>query len=146
MSMFNTTTPFWANVHRQRKAITDAVATQEKQPKNGGCWIVSINNPDRGITAGNVCETSIDIAGQRFAENTHALATDEQIEKELARREQMGKLLYSLEYAKAKPMQIIDPRLIDPGERARMGRDIEQNSPINAINNPKLKFELSDKQ
>lgn len=96
--MSQSVSEFWAGVRDERDQIFASLQESEQQPKDaildkaecrakacvsgfylGWCYIISIKNRDRGTLAGDMCEATINLAGQRIAEGTHRLATDEEI-------------------------------------------------------------------
>ena len=46
---------------------------------DGWCYITSVKNRQAQTIEGSICEATINLAGQRIAEGTHRLATDEEI-------------------------------------------------------------------
>lgn len=76
---------FWAEVRQRRDEIKTTIAKQKNQPDDGTVYITSLRNRDRGTQAGDITLASIKLAGQRIAEGTHVISTDEEIEKHLER-------------------------------------------------------------
>jgi hypothetical protein len=81
---------FWDDVRTARKEIAASVSKQKEQPHDvtynragevsgGTAWIISKKDRGTGMLAGTVSLANIMLAGQRLAENTHDLASDEQI-------------------------------------------------------------------
>ena len=56
----------------------------------GSCYIISVKNRAAQIVEGNVCEATINLAGQRIAEQTHRLASDDEIRAYKAAGKQRG--------------------------------------------------------
>lgn len=101
--MSQSVSEFWFGVREERDIIFAALKESKEQPKDavldkqmcrtkactsgfylGWCYITSIRNRDRGTLEGDICEANINLAGQRIAEGTHRLATDEEIKKHKA--------------------------------------------------------------
>ena len=100
---------YFQEVRDERDTIFAAIQAQKEQPRGarldtqmcrnknlptgfytGSCYIISIKNRAAQIVEGNVCEATINLAGQRIAEQTHRLATDEEIRAYKAAGKQRG--------------------------------------------------------
>ena len=79
--------------------ITTAITKQELQPRSGAVYITSVrrrSDPPE-IVAGRVSEASVKIAAQRIVEESHILATDDQIRAYLAEQVDMKKTMDAVE-------------------------------------------------
>jgi hypothetical protein len=81
--------PYWQAVHAMRDQIPSMIAQQNLQPKlsEGVVWIVSLGpraGADPAIRAGILSLCTHAIAAQRMCDQSHVLATDDQITKYLA--------------------------------------------------------------
>jgi hypothetical protein len=139
--MQQTVSEFWMEANQFRGQISEAVKHQTKQPKNGGnCYIASVRNRYRGTEGGRVSEASIKLAGQRLAEGTHELATDDQIEAFVEQQLAQGILIDALETArKTHRMAMVDARFTNPAELGKLAAAAEQASKLPPSEGPKLK-------
>lgn len=72
---------FWARVGAQYQKIKELAADKALagDPTPGHVYIVSRDNVDRGVTAGQVVLATWNLAAQRIEEQTHSLATKNQV-------------------------------------------------------------------
>ena len=77
------------------------------QPLDGKClYIVSIENLDKGTTSGMVSEATYRLAAQRLLENTHQVASPEDIAMHLSARESEGQELQRQYEKKNRPFPV----------------------------------------
>lgn len=77
-----TITEFWSQVKEERAAINAAFEKSkfQKNAGRGNCFITSVKNRQRGMEEGNVVMCTIQLAGQRIAEQSHRISTDDEIQ------------------------------------------------------------------
>lgn len=62
-------------------------------------WIISEDNEERGSVAGAVVEANTLVTAEALYGKTHRLATSEEIQREIARREQMRREILAVDNA-----------------------------------------------
>jgi len=90
---------FWTAVNEARATIRADISKtgHELQPRNGTVFLMSLQNRVQRTVAGSVCEATIALAGQRVAEGSHRLATNEEISAHLKQQEAARENLTRLE-------------------------------------------------
>jgi hypothetical protein len=67
------------NIPQYRQDIREKIAELSPMFPDDCCLMMSLTNRDRNSTAGHVCETNVAQAAKLIVENTHRLASSEEI-------------------------------------------------------------------
>ena len=99
MAMIQDSKLFWDECKIEVARVETACAKSEMQPRSGSCYIISTrrrSDPPE-IVAGRVSEASVKIAAQRIVEESHILATDDQVRAHLAAAAEQKKTMEATE-------------------------------------------------
>lgn len=108
---------FYTKIREQKESLA-------KDHPDGVCYITSIDNEERSTVAGETILAHILDAARCFVENTHRLATDEEIEQMLERTEARRKSYQMAERARAKQTVV----LLERDEDSALGQVISRRS------------------
>lgn len=81
---------YWQHVNEEASRIKSAISAGlegQPDPKEGIVYIVSRASRKHGIAGGSVCSATYSLAAQRLVDETHDIASAEQIEQFLASRD-----------------------------------------------------------
>ena len=71
---------FYRRVAERRATIAKDILTMPHQPKSGGAvFVVSLDNRERGTTAGTIATVSVDLAACLLESGTHSLASESEV-------------------------------------------------------------------
>jgi hypothetical protein len=70
---------YWARVRDRRARLTEQLAEQHWQPRDGSVFLISVANTERGTTDGVITTVPLVLAAELLEKRTHAVATEEQV-------------------------------------------------------------------
>jgi hypothetical protein len=75
----NTVQSFWMRVKDRRARLTEQIQEQPWQPRDGSVFLVSLDNSEKGTTAGFTVAVPLALAAELLTKGTHRLADEQAV-------------------------------------------------------------------